>query len=153
MLTRAGTMALRALVELARQPELQLSGPELARRQGLPQPKLEQVLLQLRQAGLVEARRGRCGGYRLCRSSNQIQLHQVLDAVGGRRFSLLDLPAPSQEGMPPSAAAGDQLERQLLLKLERAIQRELERLTLAELLYDQRSWEASLDPEGGLMLG
>lgn len=153
MLTRAGTMALRALVELARQPELQLSGPELARRQGLPQPKLEQVLLQLRQAGLVEARRGRSGGYRLCRSSNQIQLHQVLDAVGGRRFSLLDLPASSQEGMPPSAAAGDQLERQLLLKLERAIQRELERLTLAELLYDQRSWEASLDPEGGLMLG
>ena len=153
MLTRAGTMALRALVELARQPELQLSGPELARRQGLPQPKLEQVLLQLRQAGLVEARRGRSGGYRLCRSSNQIQLHQVLDAVGGRRCSLLDLPASSQEGMPPSAAAGDQLERQLLLKLERAIQRELERLTLAELLYDQRSWEASLDPEGGLMLG
>ena len=153
MLTRAGTMALRALVELARQPELQLSGPELARRQGLPQPKLEQVLLQLRQAGLVEARRGRCGGYRLCRSSAQIHLHQVLDAVGGRRFSLLDLPASSQEGMPPSAAAGDQLERQLLLKLERAIQRELERLTLAELLYDQRSWEASLDPEGGLMLG
>ena len=90
---------------------------------------------------------------RLCRSSNQIQLHQVLDAVGGRRFSLLDLPAPSQEGVPPSAAAGEQLERQLLLKLERAIQRELERLTLAELLYDQRSWEASLDPEGGLMLG
>ena len=153
MLTRAGTMALRALVELARQPELQLSGPELARRQGLPQPKLEQVLLQLRQAGLVEARRGRSGGYRLCRSSNQIQLHQVLDAVGGRRFSLLDLPTPSQEGVPPSAAAGEQLERQLLLKLERAIQRELERLTLAELLYDQRSWEASLDPEGGLMLG
>ena len=146
-------MALRALVELARQPELHLSGPELARRQGLPQPKLEQVLLQLRQAGLVEARRGRSGGYRLCRSSNQIQLHQVLDAVGGRRFSLLDLPASSQEGVPPSAAAGDQLERQLLLKLERAIQRELERLTLAELLYDQRSWEASLDPEGGLMLG
>ena len=153
MLTRAGTMALRALVELARQPEVQLSGPELARRQGLPQPKLEQVLLLLRQAGLVEARRGRCGGYRLCRSSTQIHLHQVLDAVGGRRFSLLDLPAPSQEGVPPSAAAGEQLERQLLLKLERAIQRELERLTLAELLYDQRSWEASLDPEGGLMLG
>ena len=73
MLTRAGTMALRALVELARQPELQLSGPELARRQGLPQPKLEQVLLQLRQAGLVEARRGRSGGYRLCRSSNQMR--------------------------------------------------------------------------------
>ena len=53
MLTRAGTMALRALVELARQPEVQLSGPELARRQGLPQPKLEQVLLQLRQDALA----------------------------------------------------------------------------------------------------
>lgn len=153
MLTRAGTMALRALVELARHPELQLSGPELARRQGLPQPKLEQVLLQLRQAGLVEARRGRLGGYRLCRSSNEIQLQEVLNAVGGRRFSLLDQPLPPHQPDNPSAAAGEQLERQLLLKLERAIQRELERLTLAELLYDQRSWEASLNPEGGLMLG
>ena len=42
-----------------------LSGPELAKRQELPEARLEQILLQLRQAHLVEARRGRSGGYRL----------------------------------------------------------------------------------------
>jgi hypothetical protein len=38
-------------------------------------------------------------------------------------------------------------------RLARAIERELERLTLAELLYDLRSARASLSEEGGLMLG
>jgi hypothetical protein len=33
------------------------------------------------------------------------------------------------------------------------VERELADLTIAELLYDQLSWEASLEPEGGLMLG
>jgi hypothetical protein len=38
-------------------------------------------------------------------------------------------------------------------RLSRAIERELERLTLAELLFDLRSARASLTEEGGLMLG
>jgi hypothetical protein len=38
-------------------------------------------------------------------------------------------------------------------RLSRAIERELERLTLAELLFDLRSARASLSEEGGLMLG
>jgi hypothetical protein len=45
------------------------------------------------------------------------------------------------------------VEQQLLRRLDRLVLLELQRLTLAELLYDQRSWEASLEPEGGLMLG
>ena len=65
MLTRAGTIALRALVELARHPNSSISGPELANRQNLPAPMLEKLLLHLRRAGLVEATRGRNGGYRL----------------------------------------------------------------------------------------
>jgi len=44
------------------------------------------------------------------------------------------------------------VEQQLRRRLERLVQRELQRLTLAELLYDQRSWEASLGPEGGVMV-
>ena len=57
MLTRAGTIALRALVELARSQGCVLSGPELAKRQELPEARLEQILLQLRQAHLMAHRR------------------------------------------------------------------------------------------------
>ncbi|MFS6818569.1 hypothetical protein AAF134_04330 [Synechococcus lacustris Tous-12m] len=42
---------------------------------------------------------------------------------------------------------------QLQQRLLRAMEREIAGLSLAELLYDQRSWEATLDPDGGLMLG
>jgi hypothetical protein len=38
MLTRAGTIALRALVELARSPQSVLSGPELARGRSYQKP-------------------------------------------------------------------------------------------------------------------
>jgi hypothetical protein len=45
------------------------------------------------------------------------------------------------------------MELQLQRRLLKAMQKELANLSLAELLYDQRSWEAALDPEKGLMLG
>jgi len=152
MLTRAGTIALRALVELARNPGASLSVNELARRQGLPQPMLEQVVLRLRRAGLVQARRGRQGGYRLAAQADALPLEQVLLAVGGLRRGAGD-PEPPAAAAGLEASAGVQVERQLQRRLDRLVLQELQRLTLAELLYDQRSWEASLDPEGGLMLG
>lgn len=164
MLSRAAAIALRALVELARQPGVTLSVTELARRQQLPQPMLEQILLRLRRQGLVEARRGRHGGYRLARQADALPLATVLQAVqspAGRARSgaepalLADLalqPQAAAEADSLGASAGHRVEQQLRRRLERLVQLELQRLTLAELLYDQRSWEASLDPEGGVML-
>lgn len=149
MLSRAAAIALRALVELAREPALTLSVAELARRQQLPQPMLEQILLRLRRAGVVEARRGRQGGYRLAQQAETLPLARVLDAVELPRAR----PQASEEpGNSLGASAGHRVEQQLRRRLERLVQLELQRLTLAELLYDQRSWEASLGPEGGVML-
>ena len=149
MLTRAGTIALRALVELARSQGCVLSGPELAKRQELPEARLEQILLQLRQAQLIEARRGRSGGYRLSRAADELSVQEVLDAVGGRRQLSLEL----EQAEGAIGQAGQRLEQQLQQRLQQAVERELSKLSVAELLYDQRSWEASLDPDQGLMLG
>lgn len=167
MLSRAAAIALRALVELAREPAATLSVAELARRQQLPQPMLEQILLRLRRAGLVEARRGRQGGYRLAQQAETLPLARVLQAVElprrtpGARWGDGE-PARPEEAAPGAgaatdasllgASAGHRVEQQLRRRLERLVQQELQRLTLAELLYDQRSWEASLTPEGGVMV-
>lgn len=181
MLSRAAAIALRALVELAREPAATLSVAELARRQQLPQPMLEQILLRLRRAGLVEARRGRQGGYRLAQQAETLPLARVLQAVERPRGAQTR-EATAGAAVPPKAAdassaapwgpqsdpagalqpaelkdslgasAGHRVEQQLRRRLERLVQQELQRLTLAELLYDQRSWEASLGPEGGVMV-
>ncbi len=156
MLSRTAAIALRALVELAREPARTLSVAELARRQQLPQPMLEQILLRLRRGGLVEARRGRLGGYRLAQQAETLPLARVLQAVElprARPQAHTTAPQESEEpGHSLGASAGHRVEQQLRRRLERLVQLELQRLTLAELLYDQRSWEASLGPEGGVML-
>ena len=127
MLTRAGTIALRALVELARYQGCVLSGPELAKRQELPEARLEQILLQLRQAQLIDARRGRSGGYRLSRAADDLSVQEVLDAVGGRRQLSLEL----EQADGSIGQAGQRLEQQLQQRLQRAVERELSQLSVA----------------------
>ena len=82
MLSRQASHALKALLVLAAEPLAWQSTHQLAREQDLPEPFLEQLLLRLRRAGLLTARRGRLGGYRLARPAREISLAAVLAGLG-----------------------------------------------------------------------
>jgi Rrf2 family protein len=76
--------ALRAAVELAAAPEsAPVKGERLATSQSIPLRFLENILLQLRHAGIVESRRGAEGGYRLARPAADITLADVIRAIDG----------------------------------------------------------------------
>lgn len=149
MLGRTAIQAFKALLELAKEPNRWRSVKDLAASQALPEPYLEQLLLRLRRAGVLEARRGRLGGYRLSSRPADLSLARVLLAVGacpGAQFPqglVADAPDPATEHVA----------HLLQQRLSRAIQRELEQLTLEELLFDLHSARASLVEGGGLMLG
>ncbi len=161
MLRQSGVQALRAALELAAgDPRQWRSVAAIASAQDLPAPMLEQLLLQLRRAQLVEARRGRLGGYRLRRPAREIPVAELLAAVG----AMPDLGGRAPQAMAAASASdpdGDMApadpEAQVLLALERRLRRALERelaaLSLEELLYDLRSWRETLSNGGGLMLG
>jgi Rrf2 family protein len=174
MLGRQLIHALKALLELAGEPERWRSVRDLAASQALPEPMLEQLLLQLRRAGVLEARRGRSGGYRLARPAAAIPLAAVLAALD---HNLADRPpgtmgpgAMGPETKGPGAdpqttdpagtaadasdpAAVDRVTALLESRLRDALARELARCTLAELLFDLCSARAELSEEGGLLLG
>jgi len=79
-----GEYALRALLVLGRQPvETVVPIHALAEEQRLPRKFLEQILNQLRHAGVVESRRGATGGYRLGRPAAEISLAEVIRQVDG----------------------------------------------------------------------
>jgi len=59
--------AVRALVELAGAGEGPTKGERIAQAQGIPPKFLENILLDLRRAGLVDSMRGAEGGYWLAR--------------------------------------------------------------------------------------
>jgi Rrf2 family protein len=144
-LRRSAVQALQALLELAQEPQQWLSVNSVAAAQGLPAPMLEQLLLELRRAGLVEARRGRQGGYRLARPAGSIRVAEVFEAVGAP----LELLEPEH----PSPRAEQLVLRSLSKRLQQALDRELQGLSLQELVFDLRSWQESLSNDGGVMLG
>jgi Rrf2 family protein len=86
--------AIRALYDLAfhRRGQSALA-KEIAARQQVPLRFLEQILQDLRRAGLIEARRGPHGGYALARPPAEISLADVLRAVRGPLEDLLGVDA------------------------------------------------------------
>lgn len=81
-----GDYASRALLSLALHENGKTeptSVRDIAERTGLPQPYLEQILLALKGAGLVQSKRGVGGGYVLARPAAEITLGQIVAAVDG----------------------------------------------------------------------
>jgi len=74
----------RAVVELAANTGRgTLQSSEIARRQGIPGPFLDQVLMTLRRAGFVISTRGPRGGHQLARRPEEIRLDQVIACLEG----------------------------------------------------------------------
>lgn len=155
MLSRQASHALKALLELAARPLEWQSTHALATAQQLPEPMLEQLLLRLRRAGLLDGKRGRLGGYRLTRPARDISMEQILAGLGEAlkvADSLKDSANRSATSEPASSPA-DQVTHALQLRLERVRLKALAELSLEDLLFDLRSAVAGSDSEGGLMLG
>ncbi len=75
----------RALVDLAQQgSERPIRTAEIAKRQHIPEPYLDQVLTNLNKFGFIKSRRGPRGGHLLAKRSADITLSDVLAALEGR---------------------------------------------------------------------
>ena len=75
--------AVRAGAELAAAGEGPVKGERIAQAQEIPLKFLENILLDLKHAGLVQSQRGAEGGYWLARPSDTISLADVIRAVEG----------------------------------------------------------------------
>jgi len=81
--TAKADYAVRAVLELATVDEGLVKGERIAHAQGIPLKFLENILIDLRHAGIVHAQRGAEGGYRLARDPAQVTLGEVIRAVEG----------------------------------------------------------------------
>lgn len=76
--------AIRAAVELAAAGDVgPLKGERIAQAQEIPPNFLENILADLRNAGIVASRRGAEGGYWLARPATEISLADIIRAVDG----------------------------------------------------------------------
>ena len=82
--TAKADYAVRAVIELAGSSQASpLKVEEVARAQHIPVSFLENILTQLRSAGVVRSQRGPEGGYWLAHPPEELNLAQVIRAVEG----------------------------------------------------------------------
>ena len=98
--------AVRAAVELASAGDEPVKGEKLAESQEIPLQFLEHILLELKHARIVRARRGASGGYWLAKPPEEITLADVIRAVEGPLANIQDI-APERPSTPatPSRSA------------------------------------------------
>jgi Rrf2 family protein len=88
--------AVRAVLELATAPAgTSLSAREIAAAQEIPQNFLENILAELRRAGVVHTQRGPGGGSSLARPAADITVGEILLAIDGPLAAVRDLPPDS----------------------------------------------------------
>ena len=91
---------MRALLTMAAaETDRPMKAEALASAQGLPVNFLENILADLRRAGLVTSHRGTDGGYRLARPSKEIAVADVMRALDG--------PLAEVRGLRPEALTYD----------------------------------------------
>jgi Rrf2 family protein len=119
--------AVRAAVELAAAGDGPVKGERIAEAQGIPLKFLENILLELKHAGLVQSQRGAEGGYWLARPPAEIALAEVIRAVEG--------PIANVRGERPEQVeydgAAEQL-REVWIAVRANLRAVLERVTVAD---------------------
>jgi Rrf2 family protein len=140
-LTTRGHYSVKALLDLSLQPHYgPTSVKAIAQRQDLPAPYLEKLLIEMRRAGLVLSVRGAQGGYQLARPPAQISLGQILEAVG-------ESIEPLNRHKPDDSQAEDWVTFTLWNRLHQKMKEALYSISLEDLYYDARSWQASQGQE------
>jgi len=122
--------AVRASIELAGADRgTPVKGDRIAAAQGIPMKFLENILSELRRAGLVGSRRGTDGGYWLARPASKVTIADIIRAVEG--------PLANVQGVRPEDLefVGSAIPLQRMWVCVRASLRSvLEHVTLADLV-------------------
>jgi Rrf2 family protein len=133
-LSKKTEYALRALIYAARYPEgTTFQIRDLAEKNGIPKKFLELILLELKNAGILESRRGVGGGYLLARRPETIRAGEIVEAFEGPVAA--DMPArgavkTGRGELPPAVS-------RLAAEMSGAVAAVLSRWTLADLVREE----------------
>ncbi|HZO35260.1 MAG TPA: Rrf2 family transcriptional regulator [Solirubrobacteraceae bacterium] len=120
--------AVRAAIELAHNPDGPTKGDAISRAQQIPLKFLENILADLRHAGIVRSQRGADGGYWLAKPAREINVADIIRAVEG--------PLASIRGERPESidyeGTAEPLQ-QVWIAVRASLRSVVERVTLADL--------------------
>ncbi len=124
----------RALVELAQRPEgRSVQTVEIAERQSIPEPYLDQLLTILHKFGFIRSRRGPQGGHVLAKAPHDISLGMVMASLEGTAAPLDCMDEPTECTLSSICA-----QREVWRSVEDAVHGVLSSTTIADLANRQK---------------
>ena len=114
---------------------------DIARSQGIPNKFLVHIMLQLKQAGIVESKRGAAGGYFLVKEPGGITVGEMIRLFDGPFFPT---PSSGTEAMEEGKERGPSPLALIFGEIRQLVEENLDNLSFAELVR-------RVDPPGGHM--
>ncbi|THB74153.1 MAG: Rrf2 family transcriptional regulator [Gammaproteobacteria bacterium] len=132
-LSTKGVYGLRALINLASAEKSPVLLKNIAKEENISEKYLEAIFSSLRKASLIDATRGKNGGYTLATTPDQIQLDRIIDALEGiNRFS-------AQKNIPKNSTI-----LTVMQNLDNKVNEHLTEITLADMLGDKKAVNFSI---------
>ena len=120
--------AVRAAIELATSPDGRpVKAERIATAQKIPLNFLENILGELRHAGIVRSQRGADGGFRLAKPAERVTIADVMRAVEGPLATVRG--GPPEESSYPGAAS--ELPR-VWIAVRKSLRQVVEQVTVAD---------------------
>ena len=131
-----GDYGVRALVELAHHyGQGPVQSAEIAARQEVPEPYLDQLLTTLRRAGFIRSVRGPQGGHALISEPHEVKLSEVMVALEGSLAPLACVDDPNA-----CTKEGGCVQREVWERVRDATLEILESVSIADLAEKERQY-------------
>jgi len=108
-------------------------GKDIAAKQSINEPYLEQIMVSLKKAGLIQTVRGRRGGYLLAVDPKTVSVLDVVEIFEGP----VSLAESTGEQGPASPGGGDAITR-ALERISQTVRKEAQRVSLADIIESDR---------------
>lgn len=134
MLTMKGKYGLKAMVHLAgSEPGRPVLVDDIAAKNAIPRKFLDAILADLRNAGFVQSKKGKGGGFTLAQSPADIRIGHIIRVLDG---PLAPLPCASKTAYRRCQDCADERQcavRLMMIEVRNAISTVLDGRTLAEM--------------------
>ena len=147
-LSLRGEYALRALLVLGLNYDREVVRIQtISQEQNIPKRFLEQILNDLKSAGIVQSRRGVAGGYRLARPPEQITLAAIVRHIEG---ALAPVSCVSEQFYEKCSCPDESrcAIRSVMKDIREAVVKIADKVTIADLC--QRSRKLNTEPVGAM---
>jgi Rrf2 family protein len=135
MLTAKGKYALKALIYLSSlEPGEKAQGGAISKADNIPKKFLDAILGELRDAGIVYAKKGPGGGYMLARAASDIKIGDVIRAIDGPLAPIACASRSAYEPCGDCKSVKGCAVRFTMVKVREAISDVLDRMTIADMM-------------------